>query len=132
MAIKKKILSTRTKLIILSVILIILIGYFVISNLPTAINSVNPNKITSNPDQYINKSVTVKGYLDKNDNVSIITNTMDNTKTRDMLRVDYSKISNRDNLREGSVYYFTGTIKRDLTNPLSIVVYLELEKFEAV
>lgn len=133
MVIKKKIFSTRTKLIILLVIFIILIGYAVISNLPPAINYINPNKVTSNPELYLNKNITVKGYLDKNsEELPIITNTMDTTKVRDELRVDYSNISNRDNLREGSIYYFTGIIKRDLTNPFKLEVYLDLEKFEAV
>jgi cytochrome c-type biogenesis protein CcmE len=132
MVIKKKIFSTRTKLIILLAIFIILLGVVVILNLPPSIHFLTPNQVLSNQESYIDQRVIVKGYLDKNDNVSIITNTMDTTKTRDMLRVDYSKISNRDNLREGTLYYFTGIIKKDLTSPIILKVYLELEKFEAI
>ena len=137
MVLKKKLFSTRTNLTILLVILIILIGYVVYINLPPSIDYLNPHEVTSNFDSYTNKNIIIKGYLDKNDaNESIITNTMDTTKTRYEILVDYSNISNIDNLREGSIYYFTGVLNKitDIDGiPFPIPIYVfYAEKFELV
>jgi hypothetical protein len=137
MVIKKKMFSTRAKLMILLIILIILIGYAVVTNLPPAMDFVNPHQVTSNYESYVDKSFTIKGYLDKNnENLSVITNTMDSTKTRDMIRVEYSNVSNLDDLVEGSIYFFTGVLKKIKEidgDSLPVPIYVfNAEKFEEV
>ena len=137
MGTKKKFISTRTTLILILVLAIIGLGYIVISNLPPSIDYVTPKDVISNPVRYVNNNTIVKGYLDKNnENLPIITNTMDTTTVRDELRVDYSTISNRDNLREGSIYYFTGILeeKTEIDGvPLPVPIYIfNAEEFKAV
>jgi cytochrome c-type biogenesis protein CcmE len=112
MALKKR-FNTKTFLYILLVIVIIGAGYIVITNLPPSIDFLNPGEVLQNPQKYLNKEIIVKGYYAKDsaDN-PIITNKMDEAASgRVTLFFDYSNIVNAtDDLREGTVYYFTGSL----------------------
>ena len=132
MAKKGKKIDNRTVLIILIVLAIIGAGYIIITNLPEEINSYTPDEIKKNKSNFLNQTVTVKGYYDTNANQPIIVSTMSNPGEREELKLDYSNIPNAtDDLRSGTVYYFTGTIVQD---PDSIIfdVILIADKIERV
>jgi len=59
---KKKRLDTRTTLIILFVVLVIISAYLVITNLPAKVNYLTPEGVASNIEQYLNKTIIVEGY----------------------------------------------------------------------
>ena len=133
MAVKKKILNTRTKLILLIAVLIILIGYVIISNLPPSIEFLTPGQVSNNQEQYINQTVTIKGYLDKNtEEIPVVTSTMDATNPRSEIKLDLSNIEIKDDLIEGRLFYFTGIIKEDKSIPNTLIVFLEVEEFDNV
>ena len=132
MAKKGKRFDTRTLLIILLVLVIIGAGYVIVTNLPEEIDFVTPDEIKTNKSNFLNQKVIVKGYYDTNANQPVIVSTMSNPGEREELKLDYSNIPNAtDDLRVGTVYYFTGTIIED---PDSIIfdVKLVANKFEKV
>ena len=128
---KKKRFDTRTTLIILFVILVIVSAYLLITNLPVKENYLTPEGVASNIQQYLNKTIVVEGYyqpeLDGGAMVSKPTSQISGSQTS-WLRVDISKVGS---LTTDIKYHVTGVITQISSTPPPIYE-LVVEKVEQV
>jgi len=127
--------DTRTILTVLLVLLVIAAGYIVITNLPPEEKYLYPEDVLRNKSQYLNQTISVRGYYIFSDPTTpVIVSTTSTTTGRAELKLDYSHIENAtDRLVTGStLYIFTGVLKEDTTNPVTLDVYLEAYSFKKV
>ena len=116
--------NTRTVLIVLLVLLIIAAGYIVITNLPPEEKYLFPEDVLRNRDQYINQTISVRGYYTFNPDPVIVPTLSDPGKSA--LRLDYSNINNAtDRLIKGTLYIFTGKLIEYEPNPLDVILVAE-------
>ncbi len=128
-------ISTRTYLIIIIFLLIILGGYLIATNLPEGIDALTPEQININKQEYIGKTVTVVGTFNFFGADPVILTTSTALEEDRILKINYSNIPNAtDDLFQDEKYYFTGKIEREYPdNPLLIdKIILILDKFEKV
>ncbi len=132
MMIKGKKIENRTILIISAVILIILAGYYIIINLPAQKNYLSVEEVLRNKDNYMNKSIIIRGYYDSN-SVAIVS-TMSDVIGKPTLKLDPYGIENvTDILRNDVKFDFTGVLQEieNIGSPDKIVI-LKAEKIEIV
>lgn len=104
-------IETKTLLMVLIAVAIILAIYFYVSNLEPTPKVYEPDDINSNTRKYIGKTVIVKGYYDGT--LGEITKTSDPADSPPLqrLRVDLTNIPVNDTPVEGSQYEITGEIE---------------------
>jgi hypothetical protein len=129
--IKGKKIENRTILIISAVILIILAGYYIITNLPAQENYLTVEEVLRNKDNYINKSIVIRGYYDSN-GPAIVSKPSDVTGKSSLI-VDHSQVQNAsDILINDKKYDFTGTLQEtNVGGPGNIVIF-KVSKIEIV
>lgn len=132
MMIKGKKIENRTILIISAIILIIFAGYYIIINLPAQENYLTVEEVLRNKDNYINKSIVIRGYYDS-DATAIVSTTSDVTG-KSSLRLDYTGVINAsDILRNGVKFDFTGDLQEvNIGIPGNNIVILIANKIEIV
>jgi len=130
--IKGKKIENRTILIISAIILIIFAGYYIIINLPAQENYLTVEEVLRNKDNYINKSIVIRGYYDS-DATAIVSTTSDVTG-KSSLRLDYTGVINAsDILRNGVKFDFTGDLQEvNIGIPGNNIVILIANKIEIV
>ena len=135
MAKKSSKISTRTYLIIIIIMLIVLGGYLIVTNLPESIDALTPEQININKGEYIGQTVTVVGTFNYFGADPVILTTSTAIEEDRTLKINHSNIHNAtDDLFAGEKYYFTGTIEREFPdNPILIdKIILVLDKFERI
>lgn len=129
---KRRMLETRTILIIFIVIAIVGGGYLIITNLPPEEDYLTPEEVFANEDYFLDQRITVRGYYDISGGYPVIVSTMSTTEGRSELRFDYTNIQNAtDDLFEGEKYDFTGELNIQDT-PTKKDVILVLDDFKRV
>jgi len=136
MAKKKSLIDTKTALIILLVLAIIGIGYIVVTNLPEEIDFLTVDEVVRNKQGYVGQDIIVKGYYDKDNadrDIVVSEQSAIEGQGRAELKLDLDKLraaNETDDLRTGILYFFTGTIVKDETNPVTFDIILMVEEFE--
>jgi hypothetical protein len=130
---KKRRFDTRTTLIVLFVIVIIISAYLLIINLPVQEKYLTPEGVASNIQQYLNKTIVVEGYyqpeLDGGAMVSKPTDQISGSQTS-WLRVDISKVGG---LTTDIKYHLTGVVTQLVQGSSPTPIYeLLVEKVEQV
>ncbi len=134
MAKKGRMFDTRTLLIIFFVIVVIGAIYLIITNLPAQEDFLSPDEVLVNKEFYLNKTIIVKGFYDKDGSTDVVVSTMDTTEGRAALKLDFSGFKNNetDVLKIGIKFTFTGTLTYDdVNNPLGPVI-LVVEEIDEV
>ena len=137
MVIKRRRFDTRTVLIVLFVILIIVAVYFLITNLPVKEEYLTPEMVANNIQQYINKSIVVEGYYEPDiEEGSIVSKPIDQMSgpPRSWLRIDVSNLGNESlPLYTDKKYHFTGIVSQlDIGSSPTPVYKLFVEKVDEV
>ena len=137
MVIKRRRFDTRTVLIVLFVILIIVAVYFLITNLPVKEEYLTPEMVANNIQQYINKSIVVEGYYEPDiEEGSIVSKPIDQMSgpPRSWLRIDVSNLGIESlPLYTDKKYHFTGiVIQLDIGSSPTPVYKLFVEKVDEV
>ena len=130
-------ISTRTYLYIIVVLLIVLGGYLIFTNLPESVDYLTPEQINLAKQNYIDKTVTVIGDYNIFDAGYPIVLTPSSIQEEDRyIKLNLSRLTNNetDDLFQGEKYYFTGKIVREFPdNPILIdKIVLIVEELERV
>jgi len=125
MKIKGKNIENRTILIIFAVVLIILAGYYIITNLPATKNYLSVEEVLRNKENYLNNgTIIIRGYYDSN--LQAIVSTMSDIIGKSFLRLDYTEVENyTDILKNGVKFDFTGILQEivNIGSPEKIVIF---------
>jgi len=125
MKIKGKNIENRTILIIFAVVLIILAGYYIITNLPATKNYLSVEEVLRNKENYLNNgTIIIRGYYDSN--LQAIVSTMSDVIGKSFLRLDYTEVENyTDILKNGVKFDFTGILQEivNIGSPEKIVIF---------
>jgi hypothetical protein len=137
MVVKRRRFETRTVLIVLSIILIIIAVYILITNLPVNEEYLTPEVVANNIQQYLNKSIIVEGYYEPDiEEGSIVSKPIDQMSgpPTSWLRIDVSNLDNASlPLFTDVKYHFTGTVKQlDIGSSPTPVYKLFVEKVDRV
>ena len=125
MMIKGKKIENRTILIISAIILIILAGYYIITNLPAEENYHTVEEVLRNKERYLNSgTIVVRGYYDSNA-IAIVSTPSDLTG-KSILRVDHSEVQNASDILINDVKFdFTGVLQElNVGDPGNIVIFI--------
>jgi len=117
MQIMGKKIEIRTILIILIIILIVLAGFYLITNLPAEKNYLSVEEVLRNKDRYIDSgTIIIRGYYQSA--IQSIVSTMSDVTGKSTLTLDYTDIQNATEiLRNGIKYDFTGILKEVNVGP---------------
>ena len=124
----KKLLSPRNILIILLVLCVIVVAYILMTNYSGKNEKIYSVKEVISQSDRLKKSgeqITVKGYYTRFDvNIAQISDsavTPGGSPSQDTLLVDYSGVQNA-NLKEGSIYNFSGVLQDNPLNPNQVIL----------
>lgn len=133
MKIKGKNIENRNILIIAVIILIILAGYYIITNSPVEKNYLSVEEVLRNKEKYLNSgAIIIRGYYDSN--AIAIVSTMSDVIGKPTLKLDPYGIENvTDILRNGVKFDFTGVLQEieNVGSPEKIVIF-KASKIEIV
>ena len=131
MMIKGKKIENRTILIVVSVILIVLAGYYIIVSLPAAIDYLTVEDALRNKDSYINKTIIIRGYYQSD--VQSIVSTMSDVTGKSTLTIDYTDVQNATEILRNSVKFdFTGILQEVNVGPGIDILIFKANKIELV
>jgi len=126
MMIMGKKIENRTILIIISIILIVLAGYYIVVSLPATVDYLTVEDALRNKDSYINKTIIIRGYYQST--IQSIVTTMSDVTGKSTLRVDHSDVQNASEiLRDGVKYDFTGILQE-----INVVPDIDILLFKAI
>lgn len=126
MMIMGKKIENRTILIIISLILIVLAGYYIVVSLPVAVDYLTVEDALRNKDSYINKTIIIRGYYQSA--VQSIVSTMSDVTGKSTLTLDYTGVQNASEiLRNGIKYDFTGILQE-----INVVPDIDILLFKAI
>ena len=135
MSAKKRNYDTRTILIVLFVIVVIIAGYMVVTNLPEEEKFLTPEEVLNNTDLYLNgDEILVRGYYLLDPGGPVIVSTLTTTTGRAALDLDLIGLDTNitDILREEVKFKFYGVLKLDEDNPLGTAVIFDVNKIEEI
>lgn len=132
MMIKGKKIENRTILIISAIILIILAGYYIITNLPPEENYLTVEEVLRNKDRYLNNgTIIVRGYYDS-DAIAIVSTTSDVTG-KSSLDLDPYGVENYSDILTNDVKFdFTGILEEVNVGLPGNIVILKATEIEIV
>jgi hypothetical protein len=131
MMIMGKKIENRTILIIISIILIVLAGYYIVVSLPAAVDYLTVEDALRNKDSYINKTIIIRGYYQSA--VQSIVSTMSDVTGKSTLTLDYTGVQNASEiLRNGIKYDFTGILQEVNVGPNIDILIFKAIKIEVV
>jgi len=131
MMIMGKKIENRTILIIISIILIVLAGYYIIVSLPAAVDYLTVEDTLRNKDSYINKTIIIRGYYQSAE--QSIVSTMSDVTGKSTLTLDYTDVQNASEiLRNGIKYDFTGILQEVNVGPNIDILIFKAIKIEVV
>lgn len=131
MMIKGKKIENRTILIIVSVILIVLAGYYIIVSLPAAVDYLTVEDVLRNKDSYINKTIIIRGYYQSD--IQSIVSTMSDVTGKSTLTIDYTDVQNATEILRNSVKFdFTGILQEVNVGPGIDILIFKANKIELV
>ena len=131
MMIMGKKIENRTILIIISIILIVLAGYYIIVSLPAAVDYLTVEDTLRNKDSYINKTIIIRGYYQSTE--QSIVSTMSDVTGKSTLTLDYTDVQNASEiLRNGIKYDFTGILQEVNVGPNIDILIFKAIKIEVV
>ena len=132
MMIMGKKIENRTILIIFVIILIILAGFYIITNLPSEVNYLTVEEVLRNKDRYINDgTIVIRGYYDSGS--TAIVSTPSDVVGKSILRVDHTEVQNASDILQNDVKFdFTGVLQElNLGDPGNVVIF-KVNKIEIV
>jgi hypothetical protein len=136
MSAKRSKLDTRTILYILIIILVIVGGYYLITNMPEEVKTYSPDDVLRQQNQLIGKTIVVEGYYDPDIySGSIVSTTVAPTSG---LRADISGLDNESlPLNTNVKYEFKGVLERITEEsegpaPPNVVVILIVDEVNEV
>jgi hypothetical protein len=131
MMIMGKKIENRTILIIVSILLIVLAGYYIVVSLPAAVDYLTVEDTLRNKDSYINKTIIIRGYYQSA--IQSIVSTMSDVTGKSTLTLDYTDVQNASEiLRNGIKYDFTGILQEVSVGPDIDRLIFKAIKIEAV
>ena len=135
MSAKRRKYDTRTILMVLLVLVIIVSAYSIITNLPPAEEYLTAEEVLANKDYYLDgQSITIKGFYIFEGGDPVIVSTLATTTGRSSLSLNFDTLTynETDILRTDTKFKFTGFLAlEDEDNPLSPVIFI-VEKIEEV
>lgn len=132
MKVRGKKIENRTILIISAIILIILAGYYIITNLPAEKNYLTVEEVLRNKDRYLNSgTIIVRGYYDS-DAIAVVSTTSD-VVGKPSLDLDPYGVENYSEILENDVKFdFTGDLQEVNVGLPGNIVILKATKIEIV